>query len=496
LQSQSTAYAQQILLVAQYISDHYVRPIPPAKIVEASLEGVFEAAREPLPSWVKADLSGAKDSNQLLHILTLARQQLGDREALRDRRALLISLRAIPRVLDPYCGVANLNDPRASGESTLAGVGLEFETTPLVVFAGNEFEAPQRGAHRTMDRGPARISVVHPGGPAQRAGIRPGDILTHIDGKAIDRLEGAELFSRLFSADSTNHSSLKLTLHRPNQREPLEVALAPTTFRVESVFGVGRRLDGSWDYLLDREHRIGYVRLGFIDQSSDSEMEEVMMGLKAQGMRGLILDLRGNPGGFVDPATNIAGMFIKSGTIAVIDDRTEGKQPYTINNGTGILQAIPTIVIIDAQTRGGGEMIAAVLQDHHVAKIAGERSFGKGSVQKTRSFLDRRNGVVPGLESVQFKLTTGTFTRPSGKNLHRFPDSKLGDDWGIRPDAGYYFPVPPDVAKQVKEWMQLQVLRPGRCRDPLPLDDPEHDPLRRFAWRKLVKQLSPKQDSR
>ncbi len=129
-------------------------------------------------------------------------------------------------------------------------------------------------------------------------------------------------------------------------------------------------------------------------------------------------------------------------------------------------------------------MIAAVLQDHRVAKIAGQRSVGKGSVQKTET--------LPGAANISFKLTTGTFTCPSGKNLHRFPDSKPSDDWGIRPDPGYYFPVPPDVAKQVKEWMQLQILRPGRCRDPLPLDDPEHDPLRQFAWRQLVKQMRPK----
>ncbi len=93
LQSSSTAYAQQILSVAQLIAERYVKPIPPAKIVEAALEGIYEAAREPMPTWVKADLSQASNPNQLLHILMVARQQLGDREALRDQRALSISLR-------------------------------------------------------------------------------------------------------------------------------------------------------------------------------------------------------------------------------------------------------------------------------------------------------------------------------------------------------------------------------------------------------------------
>ncbi len=221
-----------------------------------------------------------------------------------------------------------------------------------------EFEAPQRSSHPFTDRGPARVSVVYPGGPAQRAGIRPGDVLTQIDGKAIDTLEGAEQLQRLSSGGESNPAKLKLTFRRVGCERPLEFAVQPTTFDVESVFGVRRRTDNSWDYMLDRQDRIGYVRLGFInngrsgDESSGSsyEMSEALLGLKAQGLRGLIFDLRGNPGGFVTPAKEISGMFIKSGTIAHFNDRMDGKQSYTIDNGTGILKGIPTIVLIDGET--------------------------------------------------------------------------------------------------------------------------------------------------
>ena len=484
LQSHSAAYAQQILSVAQLIEARYVKPISQAKVAEAALEGIYEAVREPLPSWVRADLARAKEHNQFLSILTAAREQLGDREALRDQRGVIISLRAIPRVLDPYCGIANLSHRRTYSEATLSGVGLEFETTPLQVVPFNEFGGMSRPNQKALERGPARVSIVHPGGPAQRAGIRPGDVLTHIDGKALNTLEGAEQFQRLSSVDPNNRAKLKLTFRRLGRDKPLDVVLDPTTFHIESVFGVRRRMDQDWDYMLDRENRIGYVRLGFIDESSDDEMDAVIRGLRAQGLRGLIFDLRGNPGGFVTPATNIAGLFIKSGTIAVITDREEGEKRHSLTNGSGLLEGIPTIVLIDEETRGGGEMIAAVLQDHKVAKVAGQRSFGKGSVQKTEQ--------LPGLGNISYKLTTGTFTRPSGKNLHRFPDSKPSDDWGIRPDPGLEYPVPPDVAKQIKDWMQQQVLRPGPCRDPLPLDDPNNDPLRQFAWRQLAKQLKAK----
>lgn len=492
VQSHSAAYAQQILSVAQLIEERYVKPIPKAKVVEAALEGIYEAVREPLPSWVRSDLARAKDHNQLLHILSTARSRLGDREALRDQRAVMVSLRAIPRVLDPYCGIANMYDRRTNGQAMATGVGLEFDNTPMQVATLNELSDMSRSPQRITDRGPTRVSQVFPGGPAQRAGVRPGDVLTHIDGKALDTLEGAEQVQRLSQFDPSSRVKLKLTFRRLGRDKPFDVELEPLTFKVETVFGVRRRNDHGWDYMLDRERRIGYVRLGFIDHDypsypnsgTDSEMEEVLQGLKSQGMRALILDLRGNPGGFVDPATNIAGLFIKSGTIAVITDRQEGQTRHALDNGSGLLEGVPTIVLIDEETRGGGEMIAAVLQDHKVAKIAGRRSYGKGSVQKSE--------VLPGLGNMYFKLTTGTFTRPNGKNLHRFPDSKPGDDWGIRPDPGYEFPVPPDVAKQVKDWMRQQVLRPGSCRDLLPLDDPDNDPLRQFAWRMLVKQTKSK----
>jgi carboxyl-terminal processing protease len=489
---QARTYAEQLLAVARTIEESYVKPIAQAKILEAALAGLYEVAREPLPASVKADLAHATDANQLRHILTTARERLGDRDALRDQRALLISLRALPRVLDPYCGIVYANDRRAYGESMVSGVGLDFETTPLQFNPTQDFDMPARTTRQAPQRGPARVALVHPGGPAQRAGVRPGDVLTHIDDKPLDSLEGAELFQRLSNVDAANRAKLKLTLRRIGQDKPLHFELDPIMFKVESVFGVRRRIDQSWDYLLDHERRIGYVRLGFIDTAnvnypgsgSDSEMEDVLRGLKAQGMRGLVFDLRGNPGGFVDPATSIAGLFIKSGTIAVVTDRQEGQRRHALTDGSGLLEGIPTIVLIDEETKGGGEMIAAVLQDHKVAKIAGQRSFGKGSVQKTI--------YIQELNQLQYKLTTGSFTRPSGKTLHRFPESKPSDDWGIRPNPGLEFPVPPDVAKQIKEWLQQQVLRPGPCRDPLPLDDPDHDPLRQFAWRLLIKQSNPK----
>jgi carboxyl-terminal processing protease len=119
------------------------------------------------------------------------------------------------------------------------------------------------------------------------------------------------------------------------------------------------------------------------------------------------------------------------------------------------------------------------LQDHRRAVVVGQRSLGKGSVQ-TRLYL--------GLADVGLKLTTATFLRPGGKNLHRFPDSKPCDDWGVLPDAGREFRVSPDLSRALRRWWQQQTLRPGDSNERLPLDDPAADPQQQAALQALLGQ--------
>ncbi len=90
------------------------------------------------------------------------------------------------------------------------------------------------------------------------------------------------------------------------------------------------------------------------------------------------------------------------------------------------------------------------------------------------------------------KLTTGTFLRPNGKNLHRFPDSKETEDWGVRPDPGLEMRLSADLSRQLKQWWLWQTLRPGPSTEALPLDDPENDPQRQTALAALLQQLEPK----
>jgi hypothetical protein len=137
----------------------------------------------------------------------------------------------------------------------------------------------------------------------------------------------------------------------------------------------------------------------------------------------------------------------------------------------------PVLVLINSETAGGAELIAAALQDNGRAVVAGQRSLGKGSIQSPIQ--------LPGLSGLQFKLTGGTFTRPNGKNLQRYPESTTSDDWGVRPDPGRLLPMTPDLVRDLREQTILYTLRPGDGREALPLDDPEYDTQRQAALRML-----------
>jgi len=147
---------------------------------------------------------------------------------------------------------------------------------------------------------------------------------------------------------------------------------------------------------------------------------------------------------------------------------------------------IPVVVLINGETTGGGELIAAVLQDNRRAFILGQRTRGKASVQTMVDLTQELSIPVP---NTKLKLTNGFLIRPNGKKFHRFPDSKLSDDWGVRPDPGLEFRVSPDLNKKLRDWWELLSLRPGFSSESLPIDDPDADPQRERALRLLQKIL-------
>jgi carboxyl-terminal processing protease len=489
LRAEARDYAGRLTEVVDRIGIEYVRPVSRADLAVAALTGLYEAARQPVPPGLKQEVQQFADSD-LVGLLARAREELGPNDALRgSTRALIVSVQALPKALDPYCGlIIPQESQRLDSYESTPNVGLEFAgiapPPTLTVFGGpgariqGEVVIHDRPAAPT---GPVRVQSVVPGGPGQRAGIRPDDLIVKIDGRPADSAAFPALFRRLepirpgMPYDPANASPSRLTILRPGRPEPIEVAIAPVAFRPESVFGARRRPDGSWDFLLDPAARVGYVRLGAIGLATHTEFFEALKSLTNQSIRGLVLDLRWCPGGYLAQATTIAHLLLP-GDAPVANQKERGSPVKSVpfDDLGATYTDFPVVALVNGETSGGGELIAAALQDHGRAVIAGQRTVGKGSVQKP---LER--------SPVPFKLTTGMFLRPSGKNLQRHPDSKPSDDWGIRPDAGRDIPLTAEASRRLKAWWLLSTLRPAGSTEALPLDDPENDPQRQAAVQML-----------
>ena len=144
-------------------------------------------------------------------------------------------------------------------------------------------------------------------------------------------------------------------------------------------------------------------------------------------MKGLILDLRGNPGGLLSQATEISDMFVESGKLV----STKGRNtPERVWNATkeGTLTGFPMAILVNRLSASASEIVSACLQDHKRAIVVGERTWGKGSVQNVIDLAGGQSAL---------KLTTASYYRPSGKNIHKFPGAKDSDEWGVTPNEGF-----------------------------------------------------------
>jgi C-terminal peptidase prc len=465
--AQAEEFARQLVYVCNQIGDHYVRPVPPAELVGAALRGLYEAARVPVPAGLAAELERCKSGEDLCAVLARARADLGDPEPLRGHGAMLVACGAMAKSLDPYTAVVNGEDlRRGNGVDDRQGVGLELE--------------------ENFGAGPLRVKTVLPGGPAQVAGIRPGDEITHIDSEPVKdltsdmarlRLNRGEVITILHPT-VIQQPSISLTVGRPGGAAR-KFTLERREFRPETVLGVVRREDNSWDYMLDPKEKIAHVRLGALGNTTAYDMRVALTALQEAGMRGLILDLRGCPGGYLREAVNVAALFLGECTVATVKHRGQPETTYPSTRENKFLD-FPVVVLVNGETSGGAELIAAALQDHQRAAVVGQRTLGKASIQTMLALPAPDAGL---------KLTSGTFVRPSGKNLHRSPDSTPRDDWGVRPDPGLESRVSPELGRQLKEWWVLQTLRPGTSKEALPLDRPDADPQRHAAVQALLDRM-------
>jgi carboxyl-terminal processing protease len=273
-----------------------------------------------------------------------------------------------------------------------------------------------------MDDGAVKVVSPFKGSPAEKAGIKAGDYITHVDGKLI---YGLDIDDAVEQMRGPAGSSVRLSIVREGHDKPFDVTVVRGTIELEPV-----------TYEL-KDGNIGYISVNEFSRDVGSDVNAALKALKAQAkgrLGGLVLDLRKNPGGSLDEAVALSDLFLTDGQI--VSQRGRNKRDTIYYDAESVFpgdvaQGIPIIVLIDAGTASASEIVAGALQDQHRALIMGERSFGKGSVQS----------LLPLTKTSALKLTTARYYTPLGRSVQ---------EGGIKPDIRVPQLSDPDQALRAK----------------------------------------------
>jgi carboxyl-terminal processing protease len=319
-----------------------------------------------------------------------------------DAKLIEASINGMVTSLDPHSRYMNekaWRDMRETTSGEFGGLGLEV----------------------TMEDGLIKVVAPMDDTPAAKAGIRSGDLITEIDGEAVEGLSLEQAVNKMKGPVDT---STRLKIMRKSAAQPIDVSIKREVIRVRPV---RYRTDGG---------DIGYIRItSFNEQTTDGlrkAIVDISKAIPADKLAGYVLDLRNNPGGLLDQAVSVSGTFMARGEVVSTRGRTpEETQRYTARSGD-LTKGKPLVVLINGGSASASEIVAGALHDHKRATLIGTRSFGKGSVQ-TIIPLSTGNGALA--------LTTARYFTPSGRSIQAL---------GIKPDMEVLQEVPEELKGRVE----------------------------------------------
>ncbi|MEL7708554.1 S41 family peptidase [Citromicrobium bathyomarinum] len=287
------------------------------------------------------------------------------------------------------------------------------------------------GLSVVMEDGAVKVISPFRGSPAEKAGIKAGDFITHLDGKLI---YGGDLDEAVQQMRGPAGTSINLTIFRPGSDEPIETSVTRGVIELEPV-----------TYEV-KDGKIGVITVNEFSRDVGADVFAAWNDIQREAggrVNGLVLDLRSNPGGSLDEAIALSDLFLDEGRIVSQRGRARGESmsfnAETVYRGQ-IAKDVPLIVLIDAGSASASEIVAGALQDHRRALIMGERSFGKGSVQS----------LVPLGPDAALKLTTARYYTPSGHSVQ---------EGGIKPDIRVPQLSDPDMERRRKYQLRESDLR-------------------------------------
>jgi carboxyl-terminal processing protease len=252
--------------------------------------------------------------------------------------------------------------------------------------------------------------------PAFHAGVEAGDILLKVNGQDVTGKKQDEVATMIQGALGT---PVSLTVvHVTGEQVTLNMKRANVT--LPTVKGFVRKSNNTWDYFVVKDPKIAYIRIKQFTADTFPALKTVVDQSLADGMKGLILDLRFNPGGQLDQARKVVNLFVRNGVIVSTKGRNRPEEVYRADPQEALSADFPMVVLINEHSASAAEIVSGSLMDNHRALIIGSRSFGKGSVQE----------VMPLDGGGELKLTVAYYYLPSGRLVHR---RKGATDWGVDP---------------------------------------------------------------
>ncbi len=372
------------------------------------------------PSWAAEAAPEVKNSEETYRLLNLfgdvferIRSQYVDKPT--DEELVESAITGMLQSLDPHSSYMNertYKEMQVNTRGQFGGLGIQV----------------------TMESGVVKVISPIDDTPASRAGIKPGDLITHLDGEAV---QGLTLSQAVEKMRGKVGSEIKLTIFRAGQ-DPFDVSLTRAVIKITSV---RHHMEGE---------DVGYVRITSFSEQTKQGLDKAIEAIKKEAgdkLKGYVLDLRNNPGGLLDQAIAVSDTFLDKGEIVSTRSRDpEDTQRFNATTGD-MIDGKPLVVLINGGSASASEIVAGALQDHRRAVLMGTRSFGKGSVQT----------IIPLQGHRAMRLTTARYYTPSGDSIQAK---------GIHPDIE----VKPSRIEEIES-------RPGRREENLrgALDNGDHE---------------------
>ncbi len=324
----------------------------------------------------KSQEEDAVDTYEMLNLFgeVLERTKLSYVEEVSDKKLIESAINGMLVSLDPHSSFLDAQSFKYMNEQTkgkFGGLGIEV----------------------TMEQGVVKVVSPIDDTPASEAGIKPGDYITHIDGRQVMGLSLNDAVDKMRGKVGTK---VRLTIVRANE-QPFDVVVKREEIKIQSVKNDIKADD------------VVYIRITSFSEDVDKMTEKAIEKAKksVKNLKGIVIDVRNNPGGLLDQAVNVSDLFLDKGEIVSTRSRNaEDTVRYSAQKGD-IAKGLPIVVLINSGSASASEIVAGALQDHKRAVILGEKSFGKGSVQT----------VIPLDKYGAMRLTTARYYTPSGRSI-------------------------------------------------------------------------------